>query len=148
MQSTPPAARFTATGAALYGLLREVERLAAQDPLRGRAALLQEIASGPPRTISDLARARSATRQSVRRVALDLVAEGLARLEPNPAHRRARCLVPTAAGLARARADAASQVRACNARARSLDMEDLRRAERLLRRLRGDGMSSPKPGPG
>ncbi|MDT0616081.1 MarR family winged helix-turn-helix transcriptional regulator [Streptomyces lancefieldiae] len=53
-----------------------------------------------PLPVSGVARAMGITRQSVQRVADLLVAHGLAEYRPNPAHRRAKLLAPTGAGLA------------------------------------------------
>ncbi|MEY9487269.1 DNA-binding MarR family transcriptional regulator [Streptomyces calvus] len=53
-----------------------------------------------PLTVSGIARAMGITRQSVQRVADLLVRRGLAEYRPNPAHRRARLLAPTAEGRA------------------------------------------------
>lgn len=51
-----------------------------------------------PLTVAGAARSMGLTRQSVQRVADALVAEGLCRYLPNPAHRRARLLTPTERG--------------------------------------------------
>lgn len=53
-----------------------------------------------PLPVAGIARAMGITRQSVQRVADLLVANGLAEYRPNPAHRRAKLLAPTGAGLA------------------------------------------------
>jgi DNA-binding MarR family transcriptional regulator len=53
-----------------------------------------------PLPVSGIARAMGLTRQSVQRLADALVADGMAEYLPNPAHRRARLLHPTAAGWA------------------------------------------------
>ena len=52
-----------------------------------------------PLSVASIARALAHTRQSVQRVADLLVADGLARYTPNPAHRRAKLLELTPAGL-------------------------------------------------
>ncbi|MFH8608759.1 MarR family winged helix-turn-helix transcriptional regulator [Streptomyces sp. NPDC018029] len=52
-----------------------------------------------PLPVSGIARAMGITRQSVQRVADLLVRKGLAEYAPNPAHRRAKLLRPTDAGL-------------------------------------------------
>ncbi|MGW9434651.1 MarR family winged helix-turn-helix transcriptional regulator [Streptomyces sp. NPDC055607] len=56
-----------------------------------------------PLPVAGIARVMGITRQSVQRVADLLVREGLASYEPNPAHRRAKLLAPTDAGLAAVR---------------------------------------------
>jgi DNA-binding MarR family transcriptional regulator len=53
-----------------------------------------------PLPVSGIAREMGLTRQSVQRIGDLLVADGLAAYQPNPAHRRAKLLVPTAAGRA------------------------------------------------
>lgn len=52
-----------------------------------------------PLTVAAVARNMGLTRQSVQRVADDLVAERLCQFLPNPAHRRAKLLAPTERGL-------------------------------------------------
>jgi DNA-binding MarR family transcriptional regulator len=53
-----------------------------------------------PLSVSGIARVMGITRQSVQRIADLLVGKGLAEYVPNPAHRRAKLLRPTADGLA------------------------------------------------
>ncbi|MFF2504112.1 MarR family winged helix-turn-helix transcriptional regulator [Streptomyces sp. NPDC058067] len=53
-----------------------------------------------PLPVAGIARVMGITRQSVQRVADLLTAQGLARYEPNPAHRRAKLLTPTEEGRA------------------------------------------------
>lgn len=55
---------------------------------------------GEPLPVSGIARAMGITRQSVQRIADLLVGKGLAEYVPNPAHRRAKLLRPTAEGRA------------------------------------------------
>ncbi|MCK8438140.1 MarR family transcriptional regulator [Streptomyces sp. D2-8] len=55
---------------------------------------------GEPLPVSGIARAMGITRQSVQRIADLLVERGLAEYRPNPAHRRAKLLAPTAQGRA------------------------------------------------
>jgi DNA-binding MarR family transcriptional regulator len=58
---------------------------------------------GEPLPVAGVARAMGITRQSVQRIADLLVDRGLAEYRPNPAHRRAKLLAPTDAGLAAVR---------------------------------------------
>ncbi|MFG1704916.1 MarR family winged helix-turn-helix transcriptional regulator [Nonomuraea sp. M3C6] len=51
-----------------------------------------------PLPVAGIARAMGMTRQGVQRIADLLVERGLAEYRPNPAHRRAKLLQPTAAG--------------------------------------------------
>jgi DNA-binding MarR family transcriptional regulator len=53
-----------------------------------------------PLSVAGIARAMGITRQSVQRIADLVVERGLAEYRPNPAHRRAKLLVPTAEGRA------------------------------------------------
>ncbi|GAA2538848.1 MULTISPECIES: MarR family winged helix-turn-helix transcriptional regulator [Streptomyces] len=53
-----------------------------------------------PLPVSGIARTMGITRQSVQRIADLLVERGLAEYRPNPAHRRAKLLAPTAQGRA------------------------------------------------
>jgi DNA-binding MarR family transcriptional regulator len=53
-----------------------------------------------PLPVAGVARVMGITRQGVQRVADLLVERGLAEYRPNPAHRRAKLLAPTAAGRA------------------------------------------------
>jgi DNA-binding MarR family transcriptional regulator len=55
---------------------------------------------GGPLPVAGIAREMGLTRQSVQRIADILVARGLAEYRDNPAHRRAKLLVPTGAGRA------------------------------------------------
>ncbi|MET9241480.1 helix-turn-helix domain-containing protein [Nonomuraea sp. NPDC003709] len=53
-----------------------------------------------PLPVAGVARVMGMTRQGVQRIADLLVERGLAEYQPNPAHRRAKLLQPTAAGRA------------------------------------------------
>ncbi len=53
---------------------------------------------GEPLPVAGIAREMGLARQSVQRVADLLVGHGLAQYRDNPAHRRAKLLIPTAAG--------------------------------------------------
>lgn len=55
---------------------------------------------GEPLTVAGIAREMGITRQSVQRIADILADRGLAEYLPNPAHRRAKLLTPTAEGRA------------------------------------------------
>jgi DNA-binding MarR family transcriptional regulator len=62
-----------------------------------RWVILDAIEDGPA-TVAQIARRRGIARQAVQRVADRLVADGLADYQPNPGHRRAKLLHPTARG--------------------------------------------------
>lgn len=68
-----------------------------------------------PLPVSGIARAMGLTRQSVQRIADLLVRDGLASYRDNPAHRRAKLLSPTPAGLAAVRAIDPAHARAAAA---------------------------------
>jgi len=94
-----------------------------------------------PRTVSGIARVMGLARQSVQRIADLLVEQGLATFRPNPAHRRAKLLVATEAGLDAVRSIHGPQAAWADALTASLDPDDLRRVlatmEELLDRLDG-----------
>ena len=65
-----------------------------------RTQLLDALASGGARSVSQIARGLGLTRQAVQRVADDLVASGLAVYGANPDHARAQLLNMTEQGQA------------------------------------------------
>lgn len=65
-----------------------------------RAQLLDALAAGGPRSVSQIARGLGLTRQAVQRVADDLVVSGLAVYSRNPDHARAQLLNMTEPGRA------------------------------------------------
>ncbi len=85
-----------------------------------------------PLSVAAVARALAHTRQSVQRVADLLVADGLARYAPNPAHRRAKLLELRPAGLDALRTIQAGQAEWARKTARGLDPAELERARALL----------------
>lgn len=98
-----------------------------------------------PLPVSGIARAMGITRQSVQRVADLLVDRGLAAYVPNPAHRRAKLLTPTAAGRA-AVAEIDPGHAALAARlAAALGDDGLAETVRVLERLTAamDGLTEP-----
>ena len=94
-----------------------------------------------PRTVSGIARVMGLARQSVQRLADLLVEQGLAEYRDNPAHRRAKLLIASDAGLAAVRSIHGAQAAWADGLTAGLDAEDLRRAlatvEELLARLDG-----------
>jgi len=65
-----------------------------------RRGLLRGLARYGPRSVPQLARARSVTRQHTQEVVDKLVADGLAELVPNPAHARSPLVRATRRGVA------------------------------------------------
>ena len=92
-----------------------------------------------PRTVAGIARVMGLSRQSVQRLADALVEHGLAEYRDNPAHRRAKLLAATDAGLDAVRAIHPEQVAWADRVTADIDAADLRQAlatiERLLDRL-------------
>lgn len=88
-----------------------------------------------PLSVASIARALAHTRQSVQRIADVLVAESLARYLPNPAHRRAKLLELTPAGLAALRIIQAAQAQWARHVARGLNPDQLDSARKTLTEL-------------
>jgi DNA-binding MarR family transcriptional regulator len=59
---------------------------------------LRELCREGPKTVPALARARPVSRQYMQRVVDGLQADGLVRLQKNPAHKRSPLIVPTEKG--------------------------------------------------
>ncbi|MFI6857086.1 MarR family winged helix-turn-helix transcriptional regulator [Streptomyces sp. NPDC050416] len=90
---------------------------------------------GEPLPVSGIARAMGITRQSVQRIADLLVERGLAEYRPNPAHRRAKLLVPTAEGRAAIARIAPGHAAFADRLADALGEADLAETVRVLERL-------------
>ena len=88
-----------------------------------------------PLPVAGIARVMGITRQSVQRNADLLVADGLAEYVPNPAHRRAKLLRPTEAGLAAVRRIDPAHAEAARALADELGHEEFDRTVDALARL-------------
>ena len=137
---TRTGARYSESGAAAFQLLQEIDRSAAlwdgQEVSRGRLSLLRVLATSGAMTMSDVARARSTTRQGVQRLAGALVDEGWLELQENPRHRRAPLLALTPAGLAAYQELAQQEAERLNELVRGIPADELRGAVRVLERLR------------
>lgn len=126
----------------LNGLFLEVaEELARPAGLTAaRWQVLGAVLPGPL-TVSGVARTMGLTRQSVQRLADALVADGMAEFVPNPAHRRARLLQPTAAGWAAIDILRPRQHAWTHRVMRDIDTDELRRAvatvDRVIAALEG-----------
>jgi DNA-binding MarR family transcriptional regulator len=88
-----------------------------------------------PMTVAGIARALRLARQSVQRVADLLVADGLASFDDNPAHRRAKLLSLTPAGLAALRTIQAAQRVWADEVGAAVGEAELRAASGVLDRL-------------
>jgi DNA-binding MarR family transcriptional regulator len=88
-----------------------------------------------PLPVAGIARAMGITRQSVQRIADLLVHQGLAEYLPNPSHRRAKLLRPTAEGLAAVRRIDPAHAVLARRLAGELGTEGFSRALDALRRL-------------
>ena len=102
-----------------------------------------------PRTVAGIARVMGLTRQSVQRLADVLVEQGLAEYRDNPAHRRAKLLAATDAGLAAVTAIHDPQVAWADRITAGLPAADLEHAlatiEQLIARLDEDAARSAEP---
>ena len=88
-----------------------------------------------PLPVSGIAREMGMARQSVQRVADILVDRGLATYQDNPAHRRAKLVAPTAAGLDAVRQITPQHAAAARALVRELGPERARECVDALRDL-------------
>ena len=128
---------------ALHGrLLAAAEELARPAGLTAaRWQVLGAVLRGP-RTVSEIARVMGLARQSVQRLADVLVEQGLAAYEDNPAHRRAKLLVATEAGLVAVRSIHDAQVAFADRVSAGIDAAELEAAlatvERLIAALDAD----------
>ena len=94
-------------------------------------------AEGAPMTVAGIARVLRLARQSVQRVADILVVDGLASFDDNPAHRRAKLLSLTPAGLAALRTIQTAQRAWADEVGAVVGEADLRAASGVLDRLMG-----------
>jgi DNA-binding MarR family transcriptional regulator len=102
-----------------------------------------------PRSVAEIARVLGLARQSVQRVADAREAGGVVRYEDNPRHRRARLVVPTAAGTAALRRIEREQRPWADAIGSSIGVRDLDRLRGLLDRLTAavESEAAGRPGP-
>ncbi len=100
------------------------------------AVLNAVVEADRPPTVPQIGRSFGQPRQIVQRAANSLIAQGLIASEPNPDHKRAVLLVPTAAGTALKREiDARADAIAAELGA-GLDTETVRAATAALRTIR------------
>jgi len=98
----PPGALLSAAALGSFRLngqfLAVAERMARPAGLTAARWQVLGAVLPEPLPVAGIARVMGITRQSVQRIADLLVAEGLAEYRPNPAHRTAKLLQPTATG--------------------------------------------------
>ena len=94
------------------------------------------VVAGGPASVSQVARAMGLTRQSVQRTADLLAADGLVRYTDNPHHRRAKLMTVTPEALQVLGYILQRQARWANRIGGQHDLEQLRTAATVLRRLR------------
>jgi DNA-binding MarR family transcriptional regulator len=101
-----------------------------------RRGILRGLARYGPRTVPQLARARSVTRQHTQEVVDRLVEDGLVELVTNPRHRRSRLVRITARGMAEVEAMDDVDARVLRGIAGGLSLRDLAITARTLRAVR------------
>jgi len=101
-----------------------------------RRGLLRGLVRYGPRTVPQLARARSVTRQHTQEVVDKLVADGLAELVPNPAHARSHLVRATRRGAALVEQMDETDARVLVAIGGDLVLRDLAITARTLRAVR------------
>ena len=152
----------TASSAAFTDLILEVFRLngsllnagdALTRPLGQTSARWQVLGAldEEARTVAEVGRRMGLTRQSVQRTTDLLEADGLVSYADNPAHQRAKLALLTARGRATLDAMASRQIEWANRVASGLAEDDVRRAVRVLQRVRealaaNAGEARKKPG--
>jgi len=88
-----------------------------------------------PLPVAGIARSMGITRQSVQRIADLLVDKGLAEYRPNPAHSRAKLVVPTESGRAAVARIAPDHRRLAERLARELGIKEFQHTLDVLHRL-------------
>jgi DNA-binding MarR family transcriptional regulator len=142
--------QVTAEGEAVRELLIELSvtffrvqaltnRLAAAGGLTAsQISMLRSIAAEGPQTVPEIARARPVARQPVQRMANELKTAGLLHWRPNPRHARSQLLELTPRGRkVREEMERHQAVWASKLVGDDLGERSIRRATRVLRRLRG-----------
>jgi len=155
----------TAAGSAATALILSSFRLhgallAAGDRLTGPVGLTAArwqvlgsvVGAAQPSPVAHVARDMSLTRQSVQRLADQLVADGLLAFEDNPHHKRAPLVVLTERGRKAFESVTARQVPWVNRMTRGFALGDIETATSVLRRLEEranaiDPISSPESRP-
>ena len=124
---------------ALFRRLRLVaEELHGGGPLSGgKRNLLRELERLGPRTVPQMARARSVTRQHVQMHVNDLAGQGYVELVDNPAHKRSKLVRLTEEGEGAVALMRRREVRLLSQLDVAATEEELRNAANVLRAVRG-----------
>jgi DNA-binding MarR family transcriptional regulator len=102
----------------------------------GRRGVLRSLAQLGPQTVPDLARRRPVSRQHIQVLVNDLLRDGLALVEQNPAHLRSHLIKLTAKGERRVEQIEQTDARVIAAVAKHLSAAGLRGAIQTLREVR------------
>jgi len=138
----------TSTGQALESVMMETLqtffqlralgiRLGAVSPWGGGYwGLLRILKIEGPRTVPQLARARSVSRQRMQKLADEMVKDGVVKLVDNPAHRRSKFLQLTPEGEQMLQELTARVAREAEQLAQDMDEQELRITVNILKELR------------
>lgn len=123
---------------ALFHRVRWVAEQIYDEPGRSlpRRGILRGLARYGPRTVPQLARARSVTRQHTQEVVDSLAADGLVELVTNPAHAKSRLVRATARGAAIVAQMDEVDARVLDAIGGGLSRRDLAICARMLKAVR------------
>lgn len=102
----------------------------------GRRSILKSLGRDGARTVPEMARARSVSRQHIQTLINELRADGLVTNRSNPAHKRSKLIVLTAAGKSFLGQMAAREEELFATLAEGIPLADFRRATRLVRELK------------
>ncbi len=129
---------LTFTVALLYLRMRKAaeELLGEGAQSAGRRSILKSLASGGPQTVPQMARLRAVSRQHVQKLVNGLAADGLVELTDNPAHKTSRLVGLTGAGRKIVAATSRREREIFPEISRSIPIEDLRSATRVLQKLK------------
>lgn len=103
----------------------------------GRRGVLLNLLKEGPLTVPTMARARPVSRQHIQTLVNALQADGLVRLQENPAHRRSKLVALTEGGRTAIQDMLARERRILESLPRVVGTEDLRTAARVMRETRG-----------
>ncbi len=106
------------------------------DLTNAQVSILRTLHADGPQTVPQLAAERSIARQPVQRCVDELAGQGFLRLAPNPRHKRSSLVTLTSAGRRRLTQMERRQSSWLRPMADGLSERALRRAARLLRRIR------------